>query len=81
MVNANRFEVGDEVVVLDRTATHMALDAEGRPLRGKVVRTSWSECHVELRRTGDVIPAPQGRLRRCPQLAYCRPRALPSGAA
>lgn len=79
---ANPFAVGDSVVLLNLTR-QLALDTEGRPLRGKVVRVWWSECHVQLNRTPDLVIAHHTRMRRCPQLAYVRPsecaRPTPTG--
>jgi hypothetical protein len=79
MMRANPFVVGDQVVLLDRTG-QLRRDASDQLMRGEVVRVWWSECHVRLR-GGDVVASRHALLRRCPQLAYCRPARQSAGAA
>jgi hypothetical protein len=69
---------GCKVVVVD--AKGHVLRARGRALRGTVVSIDcWAIAIVAMARTGEQTPWSLRYLRRCPELAYCRP-ALPGAA-
>ena len=80
MSGASLFSEGDSVVLVDARGA-LERDGRGRPLRGVVVYISWpGQIRVCLDRTGRLVTVDQLRVRRCPELAYVRPRAVAGGA-
>ncbi|HEX5656189.1 MAG TPA: hypothetical protein VFX59_03300 [Polyangiales bacterium] len=80
MSGASLFSVGDPVVLVDELG-ELVRDIRGRPLRGVVLRAPWyGELVVSLDRSGKQVRVAQVRARRCPQLAYARPRLAGSAA-
>jgi hypothetical protein len=81
MIRASLFRTGDPVVLVDALG-QIRRDAIGRPMRGVVVRKSFlGELVVSLDRSGHHVNVLPDGARRCPHLAYVRPRGLVGGAA
>ena len=71
---------GHRVVLVD-AAGHL-LYQRGRVLRGTVLLIDvWGVALVSLARSGEQVHRSLRSLRRCPELAFCRPVRLVPGAA